>query len=125
MIVSLDEHAQNLWVNPNCGHHDRINAQEYFSILFDEGKCTELDKNMKSGDPLKFKDTKAYSERYNASVKKTGLKDAVSTTRNALRQAVTISAMNFNLSAAPWVRWWARRSLVAFSIPSRTRCPSS
>ena len=61
VIVSLDEHAQNLWVCPNCGHHDRINAQEYFSILFDQGQYAELDKNMKSGDPLKFKDTKAYS----------------------------------------------------------------
>ena len=97
VIVSLDEHAQNLWVCPNCGHHDRINAQEYFSILFDEGKYTELDKNMKSGDPLKFEDTKAYSERYSASVKKTGLKDAVSTAHGTLcGQAVTISAMNFN-----------------------------
>ena len=97
VIVSLDEHAQNLWVCPNCGHHDRINAQEYFSILFDQGQYAELDKNMKSGDPLKFKDTKAYSERYHASVQKTGLKDAVSTAYGTLcGQAVTISAMNFN-----------------------------
>ena len=97
VIVSLDEHAQNLWICPNCGHHDRINAQEYFSILFDEGKYTELDKNMKSGDPLKFQDTKAYSERYENSVKTTGLKDAVSTAHGTLcERPVTIAAMNFD-----------------------------
>ena len=35
VIVSVDDHARNLWVCATCGHHDRINAVEYFSILFD------------------------------------------------------------------------------------------
>jgi acetyl-CoA carboxylase carboxyl transferase subunit beta len=97
VVVSLDEHAQNIWVCKNCGHHDRVNAAEYFSILFDEGKYDELDAKMRSKDPLKFTDTKKYTERYEASVKKTGLNDAVSTATGLLNgMPVTIGAMNFN-----------------------------
>lgn len=97
VIVSLEEQAQNIWVCHNCGHHDRINAAEYFSILFDDGNYTELDAGMKSKDPLQFSDTKKYTDRYKASVKKTGLNDAVSTAYGTLNgMPVTIGAMNFN-----------------------------
>ena len=66
-----------------CGHvetvgqHDRINAKEYFSILFDDGKFTELDAGMQSKDPLKFEDTKPYKDRLKSGQKKSGLKDAL------------------------------------------------
>ena len=97
VIVSLDEHAQNIWVCQNCGHHDRVNAAEYFHILFDEGRYTELDVKMRSKDPLNFVDTKKYAERYASAVKKTGLNDAVSTAYGELDgMPVTIGAMNFN-----------------------------
>ncbi len=97
VISSVEDHAANQWVCNNCGFHERINAKEYFSFLFDEGKFTELDAKMSSGDPLKFEDTKKYSDRYQAAVKKTGLKDAVSTGYGKLNDLdVVIAAMNFN-----------------------------
>lgn len=97
VIVSQDEHAENLWVCGNCNHHDRINAKEYFSILFDKGRYKELNPKMSSGDPLKFEDTKKYTERYQASVKKTGLNEAVSTAHGKMNGSeVVIACMNFN-----------------------------
>ena len=39
-----------------CNYHSRIGSNEYFEILFDKNKYTELDANIKSKDPLKFKD---------------------------------------------------------------------
>lgn len=97
VIRSQEDHAKTLWVCNNCGHHDRINAKEYFSILFDEGKFTELNPKMSSSDPLKFEDTKKYTERYSAATKKTGLKDAVTTGYGKLNgQDVAIACMNFN-----------------------------
>ncbi len=97
VIRSQEDHAKTLWVCNNCGYHDRINAVEYFSILFDEGKFTELNPNMASADPLKFEDTKKYTDRYNAAVKKTGLKDAVTTGYGTLDgKDVVIACMNFN-----------------------------
>lgn len=78
-VVSNEEHHDNKWVCSSCGHHERIGSAEYFSILFDDGKFTEFNKGMKSGDPLKFQDTKKYPDRVKAGQKKTGLKDAIRT----------------------------------------------
>ena len=30
VVVSSDEHHNNLWVCSNCNHHERINSKEYF-----------------------------------------------------------------------------------------------
>ena len=55
-IVTSEDHKKNLYCCINCNHHDRIGSNEYFSILFDKNKFTELDSNMTSLDPLNFKD---------------------------------------------------------------------
>jgi acetyl-CoA carboxylase carboxyl transferase subunit beta len=97
VIVSEEDNAKQLWVCGNCGYHDRINAKEYFSFLFDEGKYTETNLKLSSGDPLKFEDTKKYTERYAASVKKTGLNEAVSTAHGTMEgMEVSVACMNFN-----------------------------
>ena len=97
VVVPTDEHQENLWVCQNCNHHERVNSNEYFSILFDEYKFTELDANMTSGDPLKFEDTKKYRDRLEATKKKTGIKDAVTTGYGKLNgMDITIACMNFN-----------------------------
>ncbi len=97
VIVSVDDHKANLSVCNNCGYHDRINAAEYFSILFDEGNYQELDANMTSADPLGFEDTKKYADRLKSSIKQSGVNDAVSTAYGKMNDRdVTIAAMNFN-----------------------------
>lgn len=97
VIVSVEDHEKNVWTCQNCEHHGRINAAEYFRILFDDGKFTEMDEKMSSGDPLKFEDTKKYTDRYAASVAKTGLKEAVSTAYGKIDgKDLTVAAMNFN-----------------------------
>lgn len=97
VIVSVDDHSANLYVCPNCGYHDRINAAEYFSFLFDNGQYTELDPNIESKDPLDFEDTKKYEDRLKATMKQTGLKDAVSSAHGLMNgREVAIAAMNFN-----------------------------
>ena len=59
-ITSTEEHEHNLHVCIKCNFHERINAKEYFSILFDDGKFKELDPEMIALDPLTFEDTKKY-----------------------------------------------------------------
>lgn len=78
-IVESDELAKNFYVSPEDDYHVRIGSKEYFEILFDKNKFEELDANLTSKDPLKFEDTKKYSDRLKAAQKKTGLKDAVRT----------------------------------------------
>ncbi len=69
----------NKWVCHKCNFHFRIGSTEYISFIFDDGSFKELDKKMRSADPLEFTDTKKYTDRINATIKKTGLNDAVRT----------------------------------------------
>lgn len=78
-IVESEELAKNFYVSPEDDYHVRIGSKEYFEILFDDNKFQELDPKLSSKDPLKFEDTKKYSDRLKAAQKKTGLKDAVRT----------------------------------------------
>jgi acetyl-CoA carboxylase carboxyl transferase subunit beta len=78
-IIHTKQLEVNIWRCPKCNYHFRIGSGEYIEILLDKGSFKELDKKMKSGDPLEFTDTKPYSERAIATIKKTGLNDAVKT----------------------------------------------
>ncbi|EAR00762.1 acetyl-CoA carboxylase, carboxyl transferase subunit beta [Maribacter sp. HTCC2170] len=78
-IVESEDLAKNFYVSPEDDYHVRIGSKEYFEILFDDNKFTELDAKLYSKDPLKFTDTKKYTDRLKAAQKKTGLKDAVKT----------------------------------------------
>ena len=96
-IITSEEHYNQLYVCENCNHHHRINSKEYFEILFDRNKFTELDPNMTSKDPLEFADRKKYTERLKDIQKKTGLKDAVTTAYgNINKQEAVIACFNFN-----------------------------
>ena len=96
-IASSEDHHGSLWVCEQCNHHERINSQEYFSFLFDEGKFEELDANMTACDPLKFEDTKKYADRIKQSQKKTGLKDALTSGYGTINgRPIVIACMNFN-----------------------------
>ena len=96
-IISSEEHHNQLYVCNNCNHHHRINAKEYFEILFDKNKFTELNENMTSKDPLEFEDQKKYTERLKEIQKKTGLKDAITTAYGKInKQDVVIACFNFN-----------------------------
>lgn len=76
-ILYSEKLAQNLQVCPTCGHHFRIDAEQYVALLMDEGSFEEIDAGLRSGDPLSFKDLKPYTERLRAAEKKVGRLDAV------------------------------------------------
>lgn len=76
-IVHTRELKDNCYVVPDENYHVRIGSKEYFEILFDDNKFTELDATLSSADPLNFVDSKPYPQRIVASQKKTNLTDAV------------------------------------------------
>ncbi|MDJ0645620.1 MAG: acetyl-CoA carboxylase, carboxyltransferase subunit beta [Flavobacteriaceae bacterium] len=78
-IVDTEELKENQYVSPEDGYHVRIGSAEYFEILFDDNQFEELDANMTSKDPLKFVDTKKYTDRLKDAQEKSNLKDAVRT----------------------------------------------
>jgi len=78
-IVDSEELAKNFYVSPEDDYHVRIGSKEYFEILFDNKEFKELDAKLVSKDPLKFIDTKKYSQRLKDTINKTKLNDAVRT----------------------------------------------
>jgi acetyl-CoA carboxylase carboxyl transferase subunit beta len=96
-IIDTDELKQNYYVSPEDGYHVRIGSEEYFEILFDDNKYRELNKNIVSKDPLKFTDSKKYTDRLKDAYEKTNLKDAVRTAvGKSLGKNIVIAAMDFS-----------------------------
>ncbi len=76
-IVYTKQLEENFWVCPNCNYHFRISSQKYIKIILDNGELEEYDQSLESLDPLKFKDSKKYTDRLKAARTKSGLTDAV------------------------------------------------
>lgn len=96
-VMHTREHRLQAYTCSTCNYHEKVGSQEYFELLFDEAKFTELDATLASGDPLKFVDTKAYPDRIRATEKKTGLKDAVRTATGQMDGIeIVVSCMDFS-----------------------------
>ena len=95
-VVEHEELRKNNYVSPEDGFHVRIGSNEFYEMLFDQNKYTELDKDVESIDILNFKDTKAYSDRLKEVRAKTKLTDSI---RNAVGMVngteMVISCMDF------------------------------
>ena len=76
-LVFLKEWEDNLCVCPRCGHHDRIGAATRFAQIFDDGTMVAIAAPKVAEDPLKFRDSKKYSDRIKAARTATGNSDAM------------------------------------------------
>ena len=76
-IIHKRQLESDLWTCLKCEYHFRIGSEEYIQLLLDKGSFKEFYKKMKSADPLDFVDSKKYSERITATIKKLGMNDAV------------------------------------------------
>ncbi|MBA5630595.1 acetyl-CoA carboxylase, carboxyltransferase subunit beta [Moheibacter lacus] len=95
-IIDTEELRANMYVSPDDDFHVQIGSQEYFEILFDDGKFKELDAKVESKDPLSWSDSQKYKDRLKDVKKKTGLTDALrSATGKMNGRDVVVSAMDF------------------------------
>lgn len=86
----------NFYLCTKCDFHFRIGSEEYYKIIFDDGKYKEFDKKVRSMDPLGFVDTKKYKDRLEETIKKTGLYDAIRNATGKINDIpVVVSAMDF------------------------------
>lgn len=96
-IVHTRELKNNAYVVPDEDFHVRIGSKEYFEILFDDNRFTELDPNMESADPLNFVDSKPYPKRIKETQAKVSLKDAVRSAYGKMNGIdIVIAAMDFS-----------------------------
>ena len=70
------ELERNFKVCPKCNFHMRIGARKRLSFFLDTERQSEIAESISSVDPLKFKDTKKYSDRISQAKKTTNEQDA-------------------------------------------------
>ncbi len=123
-IFSSDDLMNNAYVCDRCNHHERIGSQEYFELIFDKGNFKELDAKINSGDPLKFEDTKKYSDRIKSTQQKTGLRDAIRTAKGKLDgEDLVIAAMDFSFIGGSMGSVMGEKIARAIDEAIKSKCP--
>jgi acetyl-CoA carboxylase carboxyl transferase subunit beta len=95
-IVYRKEVEANYNTCPKCAYHFRIGARDRFELLFDDNKYKEFATDIRSGDPLGFRDTKRYSDRLKVYQQRVGQGDAVLCAEGKLEgMPVVVCAMEY------------------------------
>lgn len=96
MVFHRDLEA-NLWVIPNSGHHMRIPARKRLESFFDDGKYTPVETPEVQADPLKFRDSKRYTDRMKDARSKTGENEAIHVAQGDVnRMKFTVAVQDFS-----------------------------
>jgi acetyl-CoA carboxylase carboxyl transferase subunit beta len=88
-IIYRKEIEQNLQVCPKCEYHFRISARDRLQLLFD-GSWKEFAREVRSGDPLEFRDTKGYVDRLRVYESRVGPDDAVVCAEGKIEKIPTV-----------------------------------
>ena len=90
------ELGKTLSVCPHCDHHLRLPIKERLPLLFDGGHFQRQDLPKPVTDPLRFRDTKRYTERLKDGLSKTGETDAILVTHGKIGGApVVVAGLDF------------------------------
>jgi acetyl-CoA carboxylase carboxyl transferase subunit beta len=96
-ILYREKLKENWNVCPSCAHHLRLPADGYVALLIDDDTWEEADRDLRSADPLKFVDLKAYPDRLAAAERKSEYGDAVITGHGELDSIpVSLGVMDFS-----------------------------
>ncbi len=71
------EFEKNLRVCDQCGYHSRVPVAQRLAWTFDDGQFTRIELPKVPADPLRFRDSKRYSDRLRDAREKTALDDAI------------------------------------------------
>jgi acetyl-CoA carboxylase carboxyl transferase subunit beta len=78
-IIWKKDLESNWNVCPKCEHHFRLGARRRLELVLDNEEYDEFDAELASSDPLRFSDTKPYTQRLKDAQHKLGMKDAILT----------------------------------------------
>jgi acetyl-CoA carboxylase carboxyl transferase subunit beta len=83
-MIFVKEWEENYSVCPRCDFHDRIGPTRRFEQLFDAAQYELLPAPEVKEDPLRFKDTKRYTDRLKAARTANGERDALVNARGKI-----------------------------------------
>ena len=91
------ELEENFWVCDSCGKHHRISCRQRFDVFFGKNNYEILKTPIPKDDPLKFEDSKKYTDRLKEARKKTNQECAVMIARGQINGInITTGAINFD-----------------------------
>ena len=92
--TDLEKNAQ---VCPQCGHHNRLDARARIAMLLDPEGRFEIGAEVLPTDPLKFKDSRRYTERLSDAATATGETDSLVVMQGAIKRvSVVVAAFEFD-----------------------------
>ena len=83
-MIFTKEWEENLFVCPRCDHHGRIGPRARFEQIFDPGYSLLPPPPGVREDPLKFRDSKRYTDRLKSARQETGEPDALINARGSI-----------------------------------------
>lgn len=96
-VLYRSDLESNLLVCPKCNHHQRIRARNRLDMLLDVDGRQEIGQDVTPLDPLKFKDSRKYTDRLSAAQDETSEDDALVVMRGSIRgQGVVVACFEFD-----------------------------
>lgn len=92
-IIYKKEIIKNLDVCPKCKYHFRISAKRRIELIMDEGSVNIMATELEAVDPLKFKDSKKYTDRVKDAQAKTSRKDALELVEGKINGIPAVAAV--------------------------------
>jgi len=97
-IIYAKDLKENFYVCEHCNYHFKISTSQRIELLIDKNTFKETNKNISSGDPLKFSDAKEkYPDKVKRSINKLKTNEAVTTGTGKINKInVSLAVMNFS-----------------------------
>jgi len=96
-VLYATDLQQNAHVCPKCGYHNRIDARARIELLLEPEGRFEIGAEVLPVDPLKFKDSRRYSERLLDATDSTGETDSLVVMQGAIKSLpVVVAAFEFD-----------------------------
>lgn len=114
----------NLHVCHHCQHHLRLSAAQRLKQLYDEEKFTTFPIPKVSTDPLKFKDSKKYTDRLKEYREKTNEEDAIIVAKGKIGgHTVITAAFNFSFMGGSMGMAAGEALISAAELALKYKCP--
>jgi len=123
-VLYRSDLESNQAVCPKCGHHQRLRARARIDLLLDAEGRNEIGASVVPMDPLKFKDSRKYSERLSAANSDTGEADALVVMQGCIHgNPVVVACFEFEFLGGSMGSVVGERFVRGVSIAEEQRIP--
>lgn len=123
-VLYRSDLESNQAVCPKCGHHQRLRARARIDLLLDAEGRNEIGASVLPVDPLKFKDSRKYSERLSAAGSDTGEADALVVMQGSIHGSpVVVACFEFEFLGGSMGSVVGERFVRGVSIAEEQRIP--